>query len=300
MLSILIPVFNFDVRNLIKELHYQAGYENIQFEIILLDDGSEEEYKSVNSGLGNLSNVLYREEPINLGRSKIRNKLATLATYENLLFMDCDSKITKSDYIKTYLGLANSHPVICGGTIYSNQSQIDTDQKLHWLHGLKREQWPAKVRNQEPNKSFHTNNFLISKQLLQSIGFNEKIIGYGHEDTLFGFELQKREMIIFHADNPVMHVGLESNEEFLRKTREGIKNLRRIIRFNNEEKKLEQEITILTYYNRLKLLRLTKPIEFFYKRYEHILRRNLLGQKPNLLVFDLYKLGYLCSINNKS
>ncbi len=298
MLSILIPVYNFDVRDLVKELHYQASYENIQFEIILLDDGSEEEYKSVNSGLGNLNNVLYKEEPINLGRSKIRNKLASIASYNHLIFMDCDSGITNADYIKNYVKLVDNYPIVCGGTVYSSSSKVPDTQKLHWLHGLKREQWPAKVRNQEPNKSFHTNNFLISKQLLQTIGFNEKIIGYGHEDTLFGYELQKRGVAIFHVDNPVMHIGLESNEEFLRKTREGIKNLKRIVRINGQEK-IARDITILSYYNKLKTFRLIKPIEYFYKRYEHILRRNLLGHKPKLFVFDLYKLGYLCSINSE-
>lgn len=296
MLSVLIPIYNFDVRDLVWELHNQALRAEVDFEIILLDDGSEEEFKSINSVLASLSNVTYQEEAINLGRSKIRNKLAKLAKYESLLFMDCDSKITGPHYIENYIKLCGKYPILCGGTTYSTLKTISTTQKLHWLHGLKREQWPAKVRNQEPNKSFHTNNFFIEKSLLQSIGFNEKMVGYGHEDTLFGLELQKRNVTITHIDNPVLHLGLESNEEFLRKTREGIKNLKRIVRINGDDTKLSNTITLLTYYNKLRTFKLTRPVEFLYKRYEHILRKNLLSDKPNLFVFDLYKLGYLCTI----
>jgi GT2 family glycosyltransferase len=184
------------------------------------------------------------------------------------------------------------------GRIYDVTKPVTEDYKLHWLYGIKREQWPAKIRRKEPNKSFQTNNFMISKEVLQNIGFNEKIIGYGHEDTLFGYDLQKHNIGIFHIDNPVIHMGLESNEEFLRKTREGLKNLKRIMRINGNEKRLVNDITILGFYRKVKKAGLTGFIEYLYKRYEHILRRNLLSQKPNLLVFDFYKLGYLCTLNS--
>ena len=241
--------------------------------------------------------VDYSEEKVNLGRSKIRNKLAARATKEFLLFIDCDSQIPQPDYIKKYLKAAKNHPMVYGGTIYDQQTPSVERYKLHWLYGLKREQWPAKIRNQEPNRSFHTNNFMINKELFGQIGFNEKIVGYGHEDTLFGYELQKNKIEILHIDNPVLHMGLESNEEFLRKTREGIKNLKRIMRINGNEKKLVRDITILGFYKKLEKVGLTNTIEFLYKRYEHRLRKNLLSTNPNLVVFDLYKLGYLCSLN---
>jgi len=203
------------------------------------------------------------------------------------------------DYIANYLNYIGKFPVIYGGRLYVDDKSIATPYKLHWLYGIKREQSPARIRNEEPNRSFQTNNFLISKQLIVDIGFNEKITGYGHEDTLFGYELKKRDIKILHIDNPVVHLGLEPGEEFLRKTREGIKNLKRIMRINGNEKKLVRDITILSYYKKVKQLGLDTAVQYFYKRYEHVLRRNLLGKKPNLLVFDLYKLGYLCSLNSE-
>ncbi len=299
MLSILIPAFNYNICQLAEELHKESLSQKIDFEIIIIDDASEEEFRRINRNLQRLSHVRYYEENVNLGRSKIRNKLASIARYDNLLFIDCDSGIMDQDYISTYLKYIGKYPVVYGGRLYIDDKSISTPYKLHWLYGIKREQSPAKVRNEEPNRSFQTNNFLISKKLLQEIGFNEKITGYGHEDTLFGYELKKRNITILHIDNPVIHLGLESGEEFLRKTCEGIKNLKRIMRINGNEKRLVHDITILSYYKKIKQLGLDSLMLLFYKRYEHILRKNLLGQKPNLIVFDIYKLGYLCSLSGE-
>ncbi|MBN1115868.1 MAG: glycosyltransferase [Bacteroidales bacterium] len=292
----MIPVFNYDVRELVQEIHKQAVSAQVDFEILVIDDASDEEFRKINRSLKKLEFVSYSEETINLGRSKIRNKLACTSRYNNLLFMDCDSGIIKQDYIRSYIDVIAMHPVVYGGRLYKEDVQVASNYKLHWLYGIKREQSTADHRNIEPNRSFQTNNFLIKKDLILNIGFNEKITGYGHEDTLFGYELKKRNISIKHIDNPVVHLGLEPSEEFLRKTREGIKNLRRIMRINGNEKKLVRDITILAYYKRIEKLGLQHAVEFFYNKYEHILRRNLLGRNPNLLVFDLYKLGYLCSI----
>ena len=46
----------------------------------------------------NLENVIYRELPQNLGRSKIRNVLGKAAKFDYLLFLDCDSKVVSDNY----------------------------------------------------------------------------------------------------------------------------------------------------------------------------------------------------------
>lgn len=296
MLSVLIPAYNFDIRDLVKVLSDQASKENIPFEIIVIDDASEIEYKNINNAIAGFQGVIYSEEPVNTGRSKIRNKLARQARYDNLLFLDCDSAVISDKFIKNYLDNLKKAPVIYGGRIYQ-EKHLKPDKVLHWLYGFKREQSTAKKRNQWPNRSFQTNNFLIEKEVLKDVLFNEKIEGYGHEDTLFGYELNKLEYTIYHIDNPIVHLGLESNAEFLRKTREGIKNLRRIMNINGNDRKLIKDITILSYYRKLKKYRLVKIFRYIFRKYEHGLRRNLLGKKPKLLYFDLYKLGYLCSLD---
>lgn len=297
MLSVLIPVYNFDVRDLVKTLSYQAENINIPFEIIVIDDASDKEIITTNRIIRDYAGVKYIEEEINLGRSKIRNKLADIAIYDNLLYLDCDSLIDNPDFLKNYSIHLGDQNVIYGGRNYLQSEPKNNHYLLHWLHGIKREQISVVKRANEPNKSFMTNNFMISREAINKVRFNERIRGYGHEDTLFGYDLLKCEITVKHIDNPVVHMGLESSEEFLRKTREGIKNLKRIMKINGNEKKLVRDITLLAYYKTIKDLGLDGILRYLYYKQEYRLRKNLMSEKPNLFLFDLYKLGYLCSLN---
>jgi glycosyltransferase involved in cell wall biosynthesis len=299
MLSVLIPVYNFNVYELVETLSNQADKMDRPFEIVVIDDASIPEYRKCNRGIKSLKGVTYIEEKENLGRSKIRNKLADIARYDNLLYLDCDSLITNDDFIKNYILHINEDGVIYGGRQYYHDVPADTRYKLHWLHGVYREEIPVKVRSHEPNKSFMTNNFMISRAAIDKVRFNEKIRGYGHEDTLFGYDLAKCNIAISHIDNPVIHMGLESSEEFLRKTREGIKNLKRIMKINGNEKRLVHDITLLAYYKKLRVLGMDNVFRYIYEKFELQLRKNLMSENPNLIVFDLYKLGYLCSLKSE-
>jgi glycosyltransferase involved in cell wall biosynthesis len=283
--------------HLAETLSNQARSLQIPFEIIVIDDASHTDFKKENAELSDIQGVNYIMEETNLGRSKIRNKLADIAQYDNLLYLDCDSRIDRDDFISNYLNHIDAEGVIYGGREYIHDVPADNRYKLHWLHGVYREEIPVKVRSNEPNRSFMTNNFMITRKAINKVRFNEKMRGYGHEDTLFGYDLLKCNIAIKHIDNPVIHLGLESSEEFLRKTREGIKNLKRIMKINGNESRLQKDITLLAYYKKLKNLRMESLFRYIYQRFEMRLRKNLMSENPNLIVFDLYKLGYLCSLN---
>ncbi|MBN2213128.1 MAG: glycosyltransferase [Bacteroidales bacterium] len=297
MLSILIPVYNFNVTDLVHELNNQAVASNIPFEIILLDDASTDEFRKINRNLIHEKNIRYIEEKNNIGRSKIRNKLARLASYPYLLFMDCDSRISSPDFITTYLKYCKEDVVVYGGRIYSKNRPDDSGLLLRWKHGKSREEFTASERTRSPNKSFMTNNFLISLNLFNKIMFNEDMEGYGHEDTLFGYELKKNNIGILHIDNPLVHIGLESNSVFLSKTRESIRNLRIIFNQNGYEKLLVEDVKLLGYYQFFRKTGLDFLARFLFRIAEKLLLRNLTGRHPNLLVFDMFKLGYLCTLN---
>ena len=49
MISICIPIYNFDVRQLVISLHKQAQNLKVRSEIILIDDFSNEHYRNINS-----------------------------------------------------------------------------------------------------------------------------------------------------------------------------------------------------------------------------------------------------------
>ncbi|MBN2611548.1 MAG: glycosyltransferase [Bacteroidales bacterium] len=300
MISVLIPVFNFDVSELVRELSRQAVSAGIEFEIILIDDASEKIFRDLNSKLASNNHVKYSEEPENIGRSKIRNKLAGMAAFPHLLFMDCDSRVPDSGYLANYLKYCNGDIVVCGGRIYENIRPVEKELLLRWKQGKSREEFTAAERNKSPNKSFMTNNFMISKNLFNQIRFSEEIEGYGHEDTLFGYELAKNNITIVHIDNPLVHIGLETNSLFLEKTKESIRNLNNILSLNGYEKMLVQNIRLLSCYAFIKKTKIDLFINFLFRLFGKHLEQNLLGSNPNLLVFDFYKLAYLCKINRNN
>ena len=297
MISILIPIFNFDVTDLVLELNNQAVAAQIEFEIILLDDASTDSFREINRSLSQQEHVRYIEETNNIGRSKIRNKLAKLASYPYLLFMDCDSQVSKPDYIATYLKYCKEDVVVYGGRIYSPDRTADSELLLRWKHGKSREEFTVSERIKSPNKSFMTNNFLISINLFNKIRFNEEMEGYGHEDTLFGYDLKRNNIGVLHIDNPLVHIGLESNSIFLTKTRESIRNLKIIFDQNGYEKMLVEDIKLLGYYQFFRKTKLDFVARFLFRISEKLLSKNLMSKNPNLFVFDMFKLGYLCALN---
>ncbi len=229
MLSVLIPVFNFDVRPFVRELHRQATECGMAFEIRCYDDASQRKYCNMNRELEQMENVVYKELPVNLGRSAIRNLLAEEAVFDHLLFADCDSWPERGDFISKYKEVLGPDAVLYGGRSYSPDPPVDQTLFLRWHYGLQREVIPVETRKRQPWHSFQTNNFVIPRELFLKIRLNEALKGYGHEDTLLGIQLMQQEVPLLHLDNPLRHLGLENSREFLDKTRQGVLNLARLI-----------------------------------------------------------------------
>ncbi len=293
MLSICIPIFNHDVRSLVKDLHQQATDSGKEFEILLMDDASEETCKKLNHECATLEKVSLAELEENVGRSRIRNRLAEKARYPWLIFMDCDSQCRDRQYIQNYLKHIQSEGIVCGGRLYLPTPPEDSTY-LHWLFGTHREVNPPHIRALKPNHSFMTNNFMIAASIMKKIKFNESLKGYGHEDTLFGVELLKNHIKIQHIDNPLYHVGLQSADEFLHKTREGTRNLLKVYKILNHDPALIEMVKLLKVWKRLYKTGLRYPTGMALKIIEPLMLGNLRGKKPKLLWLDLFKLGSIC------
>src|SRR5690554_7739581 len=82
MLSILIPTYNYNVFPLVQEVFRQCVKENIMFEIIVLDDSSQN-FHEENNQINTLNNCFYTVLNQNIGRSAIRNLLSTKASFED-------------------------------------------------------------------------------------------------------------------------------------------------------------------------------------------------------------------------
>lgn len=296
MLSICIPLYNFDVNKLVGALHQQADDLAIAFEILLIDDCSDSMFQKKNRGLVELEWVRYEELDQNIGRSRIRNLLMEKARYDYLLFLDCDSEIPDAEYLKRYFLCINNNPgvsVIVGGTTYT-KTPGSPENRLHWLFGSKREVKTAARRIQHPHKSFTSNNFLINRNILAAVPFNAMLSGYGHEDTLLGYELNKRDIPIIHIDNPLMHKGLEAAKEFLAKTDQGLKNLLKVDEILEHEPGFIQTVRVLNLCYKLKRIKLIKPFAAVFTYIEQNIVRGLLGKYPKLWMLDYYKLGKIC------
>ena len=285
MLSILIPVYNVDVTKLVKSLFKQCSRHKIRFEILVYDDCSDAKYKAKNKELSSLFGVNYLELKENLGRSKIRNWLVKSAIYERVLFLDSDSKLVGKSYIKDYLAVIDDADVIVGGRVYSKRPPRAKSKYLHWLYGSKKESKLARVRNRDKANYFHTNNFLANRHIFDQVKFNEEIVGYGYEDLAFGHIINKCDMSILHIDNPVEHIGLETNKVFLQKTENAIRNL-----IEYEHQGILTDTRLQRWAREITALRLRG---FVYPRLESradSLREKLLKNEGKLYHFSLWKL----------
>ncbi|MFN8209116.1 MAG: glycosyltransferase [Bacteroidales bacterium] len=288
MLSIAIPVFNTDVRKLVQDLLHQGQRISLPFEIILADDASLSKFRELNDQLKESSCVRTIRLDANIGRSAIRNLLAHEAAFPWLLFLDCDSGISDASFLAKYLSYTDAEQVVCGGRYYGNASAGNPEWKLHRKYGIKREQQPSGLRNRNPYRSFMTNNFLIPRPVFQLVGgFDEQLREYGHEDTLFGYQLQLHQVPLVHIDNPVEHLELQSNREFVQKSLQAAKNLA-LIDDRLKDPVFRQSVSLLRFHYKIKDCRIDGLVRFALSPLRGLLSF-ILTHIPSLLLLDAVK-----------
>ena len=300
MISVCLPVYNFDVTELVQELVNQANEFNINIEVLVFDDASLSYYQRKNSQVAINSNVHYLELDHNIGRSKIRNRLADFAQGNWLLFLDCDMIPELPNFLNSYNSVIDQANVICGGITYGPKP-FKSELHLRWKYGMLRESKSSIRRQMNPYASFLSGNFMIRKEVFNTIRFSEDISGYGHEDTLFGLDLKKYKVSILHIQNPCVHLGIEPCYDYLIKTEQGIVNLVRLLRLVPcQQKELKRNIRLLKYYSVFRKLGLSYPLRWFFNFFNPVLRKLLCGARPSIILFDLYKLGMISQLFKKA
>ncbi len=296
MLSILIPTYNHDLTDLVKGLCHQASELKVPYEILIIDDNSAAGFRSRNLALTRMSHVRYLQLEENVGRSRIRNMLAGKARFENLLFIDADARIMATDYLSRYIGMLGPERVICGGTAYLPDQPVDADYRLRWHYGRKREERSAFERSKDPCRAFSSFQFLATKKILEQVPFDNDLTAYGHEDTVFGLDLEQRGIPVLHIDNSLVHDGLEPTDEFLDKTRQGLRNLKFLVD-EGRYAGLETGVRILRKYYSLRRLGLHPCMKYLYGKGSVSMNKNLKRKNPRLWILDLYKLCYFASLH---
>jgi glycosyltransferase involved in cell wall biosynthesis len=288
MFSILIPVQNYDVSSLVDALHSDSEASGITIEIIVSEDGSEPSFVAKNAGLKNagfIKHIVFTQER---GRSANRNGLAQEAQFNHLIFIDADSGISPG-FLRKYADSIDKADAIVGGTAYTI-AQKSPGTLLRWKYGTEREMIHAQARNMAPYDSLTANNLCIGKEVFLKTGFDESITQYGHEDTLFGIALKKAGYSILHIDNPVIHLGLESNGRFVEKTFTGVQTLAKLYATGKVSR---HDVRLLRFYFKLRSTGLVFLLELAGDFISTSAKKNLLSEKPKLTSLDIYKLVVL-------
>ncbi|KUJ61881.1 glycosyl transferase [Flavobacteriaceae bacterium CRH] len=283
MLSILIPVYNYNVFPLVNELVKQCDFSGIEFEILCQDDASNSQENILNNQINLVSNCSFFVNQNNLGRGKNINLLAEKARYNWLLILDCDTFPVQNDFLKKYIDtvLGSTKKIFFGGIIYEDKKP-ESGELLRWIYGNKRE-----------TVSVLTSNLIIKKEIFLKYPFDESITKYGYEDLLFFSVLKANHFEVFKIENPTFHLNLETSNIFLNKTKIALENL---VFLYDSQKIAKKDSKIISSFDFLRKLKLTQFSAFLFLKNQTRIERNLLSQNPSLFLFDLYKLGYFCSI----
>lgn len=292
-LSVCIPVFNFDVRELVFELKREIKEHNINAEIILIDDASNDHFKTINNEIiSEVNKFIFLEK--NIGRSKIRNLFLEYTKGDYLLFLDCDGQIINFNFLITYIDYLNNNTetgVLYGGRIVA-KTLLDKKYILRWKFATQRENLTVIKRREKPYLSFQTNNFIVKKEIFKTVQFNPEFENYGYEDLLFAMDLKSEHIAISHIENPIFNNDLETNETYLKKVEESVESLGKMLKIGSLRPKIS-EIKLVSAYNFISKTYSNTFFLLLFSFIENTLKKNLLSDNPNLRNLDFYKLGLL-------
>lgn len=315
MISILIPTYNYNCYRLVCDLHTLCEKSETDYEILVGDDCSRDQLcKIANMKVSELSNCKYIQNDTNKGIAAMRNKLARLAKGKHLLFIDSDAKVCDNNFIDKYIQHSDDADIVVGSiqTPFLHKDEIisvcETADlgKLHSHFIVNRtlrykyernadKVRSAAIRNHSPYSQISCFNILINRDVFKTLTFDETCTEYGYEDALFGAELKRNGFTIKHIDNPLLHMGIDTNESFLKKTETAIKTLIKL------DKKMQGDTRLGNTASCIQSLHLTILSTLLFKLFKPIFRRNLLSTHPSLTAFSIYKLGvYLSLVSGKA
>ena len=289
-ISILIPAYNSVCVTLVKELSSQAQQLNVDYEIIVADDGSTDKASiAANRSISTLPHCRFIERQENVGRAAIRNFLAQQASLAYVLYIDSDMTVISSDFLSRYIACLPAQ--VADGGVAIKASTAEDERLLRYLYEKAEEpNHTALKRQQRPYQHLHTANLLIERQLILRHPFDERLRCYGYEDVLLGKTLHRNHISITHIDNPMGFCTFEQNADFIAKTEEG---LRTLYAFSSDLRGYSRLLTLVSGVH-------IPAIWWLMRLWHHVFgateRRNLCGSRPYLLVFKLYRLGYYLSL----
>ncbi len=183
---------NFSIFYTIKSIYYQL---NNDIEIIIVNDGGTD--STVEKLSATFPNLIFINEKYSSGGclAKLRNKGASLASGDVLLFMDDDTIITSPYSFSNITKIAQDYDFFCGASRYwtsiywpkhvNTKQSISTSIKTLLDISILPKGIDRAIGFRDLNEFTFIGNFGgMRKDIFKSIGgFDERFIGWGLEDT---------------------------------------------------------------------------------------------------------------------
>lgn len=298
-LTILIPTYNDSATHLVEELSRQASLiSGLCYEICVVDDGSTNvAVRKENARLASLPFCHYVERAHHDCRAAMRNAMAREGQYEWCLMVDARLTPFDTSFLRRYVespvpvgGVAIGGVVVDGG----NDEVRLTRENLRFRYERREQRHhDLKARQARPYHSLRTTNFFFHRSVLQRVHYDERVKGYGYEDVMLGRDLQAAGIPLLHIDNPVAYTSFEANEAYLRKVEEALHTLSLF------QRDLADYSPVLSLGRKLSRWHLAPVIRLFHHLAGPMEKRCLVGRRPSLLVFKLYKLGFFVTMSER-
>lgn len=288
MISFLIPTCNFNCSKLVRAIWRQADTLRKEsdggflFEIIVSDDASNETevLEKLEKETEGMTDVRILRQERRLGRAGNRNALIAASSMPWKVFMDADAEVDATDFVQRYWKARNLADVVCGSL---EAGEKCTGKELRHEYEKRASQITAEEKNRKPYARFTAFNVMMNSKATDTVRFDENCREYGHEDTLFGLDIERAGLTIRHLDNPLIHAGLDSNREFLEKSLTALHTLHHL-------PQLHDVVGSSRVYRRLHRVGLAPLLRLMAKAFIPPIRRNLLSHHPSLFLFNIYKL----------
>jgi glycosyltransferase involved in cell wall biosynthesis len=224
-ISIIIPTYNrCAVLKRTHEALFEQNFEPSRFEIIVVDDGSSDETEKIVSQFKESSDTAPNVEFLkqkNQGPASARNRGATFATGEYLLFLDDDCigvPDLLSEHYKFHMEFSDPLAVL-GYTTWHDE--VEVTPFMYWLeHGGSQFEY-HKMAHGDTISELYTSNASVPADVFDEVGGFDTDFPYAaHEDTDLMYKLQKSGVTIrYNKYARVNHYKEESIESFFDRQR---------------------------------------------------------------------------------
>ena len=230
-LSVLIPFLRDDPSALLNMLETESGDLAGAVELVVLDDGTGDAALSrrlETQVSGMTLPVRLITLTANEGRAIGRNRLATAARGDFLLFLDSDMRPDHPSFLHRWLVEAcDRNPAVAFGGFSLKQASTDRRFALHRAMAVQSECLDHVQRAKTPEKYVYTSNLLVRRDVFDSEAFDPAFTGWGWEDVEWAMRVSRKHPVA-HVDNPATHMGLDTAADLARKYEQSAPNFARV------------------------------------------------------------------------